>query len=397
MMINNIGEQAKNMNDRLIAWRRHLHANPELAFETPETAAYIVGELEGMGVTNIRRELAQHGLVALIEGGKPGKVLGMRTDLDALNLAEDTGLPFAATNGWMHACGHDAHMAMSLGAAELIMARRDQLAGAVKLIFQPGEETSLGAPAMIRDGALENPTVDAIVGMHTGGLWGGAEAGEIGYRHGALMASSDFFTVNINGKGGHGGSPHLTVDPIAIGCQIWSTLQTLISREVNPMQPAVVTIGAMHAGTAGNIIAPTCVLQGTLRTMNADVRKTLRRRIEEIVREVAHLMRGSAFAEFVDGPPPVINDRELTDSLRRAATDVLGADHVHEIPEPTTAGEDYAFFTEKIPGTYFFHPSFMKGREYPHHHPKFDIDETVLWVGSATLAQFALTWQQQKA
>ena len=391
--MNTIAEQAKKMSDKIVAWRRHFHANPELGMETPKTEAYIVEELKKMGVTSIRQGVAGHGIVALIEGGKPGKVLGIRADIDALNMAEDTGLPFASKSGWMHACGHDAHAAILLATAELLMAHRNELKGTVKLIFQPGEETTLGADLMINDGALENPKVDAIIGLHVGNVWKDGVPGEVMYRYGPMMAATDFFTITFHGKGGHGAMPHLTIDPIAIACEAYMALQTIVSREINPLDSAVVTIGAFQGGTAENIIANTCTLKGTSRALSRDTHKKLKVRIQEICENVARGMRGEVSIEFRTSLPPLINDREMTDKLRQAACEVVGAERVREIAEPTMGGEDMACFMEKVPGTYFSLPSFTPENSQPHHHPKFDIDESVLWIGSATFGQFALTWQ----
>ncbi|MDR3231488.1 MAG: amidohydrolase [Synergistaceae bacterium] len=387
--------RAKAMNPRMVEWRRHIHAAPELGLELPQTEAFVVGELKKMGVEKIRQGVGGHGVVALIEGAKPGKVLGIRADMDALNMAEDTGLPFASKNGWMHACGHDAHTAMLLGAAAMLMESKNELAGTVKLIFQPSEENGFGGPAMLADGVLENPKVDAIVGLHTGGLWKGAVAGEIGYRFGPMMASSDFFVVTFTGKGGHGATPHLTVDPISIACHAYTTLQTIVSRETSPLDSVVVTIASLHAGTANNVIPPTCRMEGTLRALTPERRKYIQDRLKQVCEEIAHAMLGSATVEYQYAPPPVVNDREMTEKLRRAASDLLGADHVHEVEEPTMGAEDMAYFLEKVPGTFFYHPSFREGG-FPHHHPKFDIDESVLWIGAGTFAQFALTWRLEQ-
>ena len=394
-MMNVIGEQAKALNEKLVTWRRHIHANPEIGLDTPKTEAFIVEELKKMGITDIRQGIAKHGLVAHIKGDKPGKVLGIRADIDALAMQEDTGLPFAAKNGWMHACGHDAHASMLLGAAELLNKNKSQLQGTVKLIFQPGEENNEGAIAMIQEGALENPHVDALIGLHTGGLWKGAVTGEIGYRMGAMMAATDWFTITVHGKGGHGATPHLTVDPIAISCQIYTALQTLVSREISPLDSAVVTIGMIQGGTVRNVIAPTCKMGGTFRSLKPESRELLRSRIKELAENVAIAMRGSAVVEYDGGPAPVINDPYLTGKLREAAAEIVGPGHVHEVYEPSMGGEDMATLMEHAPGTFFFHPSFYGDeRGYPHHHPKFDIDESVFWIGTATFVQFALTWQQ---
>ncbi|MDR1731994.1 MAG: amidohydrolase [Synergistaceae bacterium] len=389
-----VKERAKALNPEMVEWRRQLHSNPELSLELPWTEAFIAGELEKLGVEKIQKGVGGHGVVGLIEGKKPGKVLGIRADMDALKVQEDTGLSFASKNGWMHACGHDAHMAMLLGAAAMLMESRDQLQGTIKLIFQPSEEDGRGAPAMIKDGVLENPKVDAILGLHTGGLWEGAVAGEIGYCSGPMMASSDWFTVTFTGKGGHGATPHVTVDPISIACHVYSVVQTIVSRETSPLHPALVTVASIHAGTTNNVIPPTAVMEGTFRALTPETRQFLRDRFKQICEEVAHAMRGTAKVEYRYAPPPVINDPAMTEKLRKAAAALLGEDHVHPIKEPTMGAEDMAFFMEKVPGTFFFHPSFRTdGSSFPHHHPKFDIDESVLWVGAGTFVQFALCWQ----
>jgi amidohydrolase len=388
------GERAKALNPQMIEWRRHIHAAPELGLELPQTEAFVVQELRKMGIEKIRSGVGGHGVTALIEGTEPGGVLGIRADMDALNMAEDTGLPFAAKNGWMHACGHDAHTAMLLAAGSLLMQCRDKLRGTVKLIFQPAEEIGGGAVAMIADGVLEDPKVDAIVGLHTGGLWKGVVAGEVGVCPGAMMASSDWFTVVFSGKGGHGATPHLAVDPISIACQVYTALQTIVSRETSPLDSIVITVASIHGGTTNNVIPPTCRMEGTLRALTPEGRAYIQERFRQICEEVAHAMRGSATVEYQFAAPPLVNDRAMTEKLRRAASDLVGAGHVHDIENPTMGAEDMAFFMEKVPGTFFFHPSFrVDGPGFPHHHPKFDIDESVLWVGAGTFVQFALTWQ----
>ncbi len=387
-------EKAKALNPELVEWRRHIHQNPEVGFETAGTEAFIVKHLREMNIEEIRQGVAGHGVTALIKGDLPGKVLGIRADIDALNMKEDTGLPFASKNDYMHACGHDAHVAMLLGAARILSESRSSLKGSVKLIFQPSEETGDGAPAMIRDGVLENPQLDAIIGLHTGNLWKGCRSGQIGYRFGAFMAGADWFKITFEGKGGHGATPHLAVDPITMVCQAVSAIQMIVSREVSPLSSAIVTVGQINGGTAPNIIAPSCVISGTLRSLDPETRALLRERVKTICEDVAHAMRGKAVVEFTYGPPPLINDRVMTEKLRQAAVGLLGKDCVMEVPEPTMGGEDMAFFLEKVPGTFFFHPSgFGEGKDYPHHHPRFDVNEDVLWVGSAVMSHFALTWQ----
>ena len=390
-----IKERAKVLNDQIVQWRRHLHQNPEIGLDTPKTEAFIVERLREMGIDEIRTGVGGHGVAALLRGSRPGKVLGMRADMDALPVKEETGLPFASTTeGRMHACGHDAHVAILLGTAKLLAENRGDLAGAVKLIFQPSEEDSRGALAMIRDGVLEDPPLDALIGLHTGNLWKGPRSGMVGYRYGALMAAADWFTVTFEGKGGHGATPHLAVDPIAMACQAFSAIQTIVSRETNPLAPAVITVGRIDGGSAPNIIGPCCTLKGTIRSLDPETRSLLGERIKTVCEGMAHGMRGRAEVTLTRGAPALINDRKITDGIIEAAAAIVGEDAVAEIAEPTMGGEDMAFFLEKVPGSFFFLPSMPgEGEVYPHHHPKFDLDEGVFWIGSAVMANFALTWQ----
>ena len=285
-------------------------------------------------------------------------------------------------------------MAVLLGTAELLVQCRDELKGSVKLIFQPSEENGFGAIAMIKEGVLEAPKVDAIIGLHTGNLWKGVVAGEIGYRFGSMMAATDWVTVTFNGKGGHGATPHFTVDPISIACQVQTLLQTIVSREVSPTDSAVLSICMIQGGTANNIIAPNCVMRGTLRSLTLESRKHIQDRFTQICEGVAHAMRGSATVEIVGAHPPLINNREITEKLRTGAAAILGGDQVHEIHEPSMGGEDMAAFLEKVPGTFFYLPTtYGDERDFPHHHPKFNLNEDVLWIGAATFVQFPLTWQ----
>jgi len=394
MSVFDVKKKAQEMSDRIIQWRRALHATPEIGFNTPVTEKFIVDELEKMGVDEIRHGKGMRGIVALIKGNKPGKVLGIRADYDALNMTEDTGLPFAATNGNMHACGHDAHAAMLLGTAKLLAECRDELRGTVKLLFQPSEEDGKGAPAMIEDGVFENPPMDGIIGLHTGNLWKGFMPGEAGYRFGALMAAADWFTVTFEGKGGHGATPHLTVDPVAMACQAVNLLQLVVSRETSPLDSAVITVGTIQGGTMPNIIAPSCTISGTIRSLSPETRKNLENRLKAICNDVAEALRGKASVSFRYGPPPLINDRGMTEKMKAVMEDILGAEMVHEVEEPTMGGEDMAFFQEKVPGSFFFLPAnYGDERDFPHHHPKFDLNESVFWIGPAIMAKYALTWQ----
>jgi amidohydrolase len=389
-------EEAKGISSEITAWRRRLHEIPELGFETPKTAAYIVQELEQMGVEDIRENIAGWGVTALVKGELPGKVLAIRADCDALPIEEETGLPFASKNGLMHACGHDAHVAMALGAAKLLMAHRKELAGTVKFIFQPAEENSRGAKAMIEDGAMEEPHVDAVIGLHTGCLWKEIGPGEIGIRFGSLMAAVDRFIITFKGKGGHGATPHLTVDPVTMTSTAVLELQTILSRELSPLDPAVLSIGRIEGGRAFNIIAESCTIEGTVRTLNPATRAFVEERIRGIVSRVAEGMRGEVVVEYMQGPPALINDVDFTRKFQAVAVKIAGEEKVKEISEPTMGGEDMPYFFEKAPGTFFVHGGCTpkKGQVYPHHNPKFDVDEETFPLGSALFAGFALEWQK---
>lgn len=389
-------DEAAAMGEQITAWRRDLHQIPELGLETPETSAYIVQELKKMGASDIREKIGGWGVTAVVKGALPGKTLAVRADCDGLPVVEETGLPFASKNGRMHACGHDAHTAMALGAAKLLIAHKNELAGTVKFIFQPGEENVKGAKAMIDDGVMENPAPDALLGLHTGCLWKEAGPGEVGVRYGALMAAVDRFQITFRGKGGHGATPHLAVDPVTMASAAVLELQTIISRELSPLDPAVLTIGRIAGGTAFNIIAEECVIEGTVRTLSPATRAFVEERIRALASRVAEGMRGSARVEYDAGPPPLINDPEFTRKFQDFAAALIGPEKVKEIAEPTMGGEDVAYFLEMVPGTFFAHGSCNpeKGQVYPHHNSRFDIDEDTLPLGSALFAGFALNWQK---
>ena len=389
-------KEAKALHGQIVAWRRHLHQCPEPGLETPATAAFVADELRKLGL-DVKTGVGGHGVTALLRGKRPGKTLGIRADIDGLLIKEDTGLPFASRNeGRMHACGHDAHTAMALGAATLLARHRDRLKGNVKFIFQPAEEGPGGALPMIKDGALKNPKVDAIIGLHCGRIWKPGVPGEVCVcSRGAMMACLDRIDVKIKGKGGHGAAPHETVDAISIAAHAVSALQTVISREIKPLDPAVITIGKIAGGSAYNIIAGEVVLEGTVRAFKQELREFMAKRIAEILKGVAKSMRGTCEVKYRFGYPPLSNDPAFTAAFAKIAAKIVGPKHVHEVAEPVMGAEDMAYFLNEVPGTYFFLPSCSEkaGQTFPHHHPKFDIDEGVLWLGSALFAATATEWQ----
>jgi len=394
---------AQKLQQQITSWRRDLHKIPETGVDTPQTEAYICAELDKMGVS-YRRGLGGHGIVALVEGKHKKKVFAIRADIDGLPIKEETGLPFASGNGCMHACGHDAHAAMGLASVKLLNDVRGEIDGSVLVVFQPGEEGCPdgpgGAKRMLDDGAFEDPKPDAMVGLHTGSIWKDFVPGEIGYRPGSIMACMDRFEILVKGKGSHGAYPQGSVDTISIAGQMICELQTIVSREVDPQEPCVISLGEIHAGSAFNIIPGECRITGTVRAFNQEMREFLARRIGEVASAVASGMRGSVeFSYGWHGPAPVVNDPVMTEELRLAAEKVVGPEKVREISRPSMGGEDIAFFLEKAPGTFFFLPGCneAKGQTWPHHNSRFDIDEDVLWIGPAVMATMAVDWLKKQA
>lgn len=399
----NLKDEAQKLQDEIVAWRRGLHQIPETGICNPKTQDYICAELDKMGIP-YRRDVGKNGctgVVALIEGtnaqaGK-GRVFAVRADCDGLPVKEETGLPYASTNGNMHACGHDAHSAIALGVAKLVKAHADKLDGSVKIIFQPGEEGNPegpgGAKRMLDDGALENPHVDALIGLHVGMLGSNSKPGDFCFRRKSLMACMDRFEITVKGVGSHGSAPQMSVDPIMIAAEIINTLQTIVSREIPPLTPAVISFGSIHAGSAFNIIPSECAMTGTIRALTNDVRQLLARRIGEVAKSVAEGMRGSVDYYFSwDGPAPVVNDPEVVEEFRVVAEHLFPG-QVIEMPEPVMGGEDVAFFLEQVPGNFFFMDTCdPEKHKYYHHNSKFDIEESVLWRGSAVMAAMAFQW-----
>jgi len=402
-VLNEVKKEAQALQETIVGWRRDLHKIPETGVDTPQSEAYLCGELDKLGIP-YKKGVGKHGIVGLIEGKKPGKVFALRADFDGLPIKEDTGLPFASTNGCMHACGHDAHAAMLLGAAKIVKEHVNDLEGSVKLIFQPGEEGCPdgpgGAKRMLDDGAFENPKPDSVAGLHTGVIWAQQEMkpGDVAVHYSGMFACMDRFSITVKGKGAHGAQPNNSIDPISIASQIICEIQTIVSREIDPLVPGIISICQVHAGTAFNIIPNECFLEGTVRALSNEMRKYLAQRIGEISKSVAEGMKGSVVFNYNwDGPAPLVNNPEVTQEFRDMAEELFGKEKVKELTRPTMGGEDMAFFLEQVPGTYFFLNSGNpdKKTDIPNHNPKFDVDEDVLWVGSAALAGMALTWLQK--
>lgn len=373
--------------------RRDFHIHPELGFHEIRTGGIVAKELEALGL-EVTKGVGKTGVVGLLEGSKPGPTLLIRFDMDALPIIEETGAEYASQNhGVMHACGHDGHTAIGLTVAKMLQAHRDELAGAIKFCFQPSEEGNNGEDLggnemMLRDGVLEGPKVDRILALH---LWNEKPLGWVGVAGGPVMAGAELFTIKLNGKGGHAAAPHLTVDSIAAAAQIVNALQSIVSRNVEPLKAAVVSITTIHAGTTYNVIPQEVELTGTIRTFDPAVRQTVLGRFEQIVRGVAAAMECQVEMEVKRITPTLINDDSIAAKVQETARRVLPNPDLDTNTYLTMGAEDMAFMQEKVPGCYFFIGSNNKEKhlDYGHHHPKFDFDEEALIRGAALMAAAA--------
>ncbi|MEA5497222.1 M20 family metallopeptidase [Limnoraphis robusta] len=372
--------EIRNLQPQLVEWRRRLHQRPELGFKEQLTAEFISEKLKSWGIEH-QTEIAKTGIVATINSGQPGPVLAIRADIDALPIQEQNQVSYKSQHdGIMHACGHDGHTAIALGTAYYLAHHRQDFKGIVKIIFQPAEEGPGGAKPMVEAGVLKNPDVDGIIGLH---LWNNLPLGTVGVRSGALMAAVELFECTIQGKGGHGAMPHQTVDSIVVASQIVNALQTIVGRNVDPLDAAVVTVGSFHAGHANNVIADSAKMTGTVRYFNPKYAGFFGKRIEDIIAGICQGQGASYDLNYYSFYPPVINDSQMADLVKSVAETVIETP-LGIVPDcQTMGGEDMAFFLQEIPGCYFFLGSANPEKDlaYPHHHPRFDFDETALGMG----------------
>jgi hippurate hydrolase len=362
------------------AWRRDIHSHPELLYEVHRTAAFVADRLREFGCDEVATGLGKTGVVGVIKGRKPGhgdvKVLGLRADMDALPIEEATGLPYASkTPGMMHACGHDGHTAMLLGAARYLAETRN-FAGEVAVIFQPAEEGGAGAEAMIKDGLIDRFKIDQVYGMHNGP---GLPVGAFAIRQGPLMASTDAVDITIEGHGGHAAKPHNCIDSLLVGAQLVTALQQIVSRSVDPLEAAVLSICEFHAGNARNVIPQSAVLRGTVRTLTPKVRELMEKRVREVVTGVAQMTGARIDLNYARGYPVVMNHAEQTEIAIRAAKEVAGDANVHEMP-PMMGGEDFAYMLEARPGAFIF---VGNGDSAGLHHPAYNFNDEAIVYGTS--------------
>ena len=397
--MSNLLTEAKALQGAIVKDRRYIHQNAELGMELPVTSAYVIKRLEEMGYEP--RIIAGSGVVALAGGKKSGKTILLRADMDALPIVEENDLTYKSNTGNMHACGHDMHAAMLLGAAKLLKAHEDEIEGTVKLMFQPAEERLSGAKTMIEEGILESPNVDAAAMIH---VFSGMpmKAGTLVVSEGGYSTSSaDMFHIDIQGKGGHGAMPQDSVDPLNVASHIFIALQEIIAREVTPSNTAVITIGQMHGGNAANILPDTAFLEGSIRAFDKNDRELMRNRVVEISKGIAATFRAQANVEFRMECPSVYNDASLSDLSIKVNRELLGESNVITFKDifpggKMTGSEDFGFISEKVPSLMMAlgGGSSEEGYPYPQHHPKVNFNEDILYIGSAAYANTAIKWLQ---
>lgn len=387
-------EKIKNLSveysQQVVAIRRHIHANPELSYQEYSTAAYVGNQLRSVGIEP-KEGIATTGLIAQIEGRNPGrKMVALRADMDALPIMEANEVPYRSKNpGVMHACGHDVHTSSLIGTARILNALKDEFEGTVRLLFQPGEEKNPGgASYMIRDGALENPRPAAIIGQHVFPL---LPVGKIGFREGMYMASADEIYLKVIGKGGHGASPDMAIDPVVIASHIIIGLQQIISRNASPRQPTVLTFGRISGEGATNIIPDTVNIAGTFRAMNEEWRNTAHDKIKKMAEGIAEGMGGKCEVDISRGYPYLENNPELTRKIRRAAEEYVGSDNVVDL-DITLGAEDFAYYSQVVPASFYRLGTRNESKGFSSyvHTPTFDIDEDALKIGPGLMAWIAI-------
>jgi amidohydrolase len=382
-----IKQLVDEIKEEVIAWRRYLHANPELSFHEEKTAQFVYETLQSFGNLQLFRPTKTSVMARLI-GDKPGKVVAIRADMDALPIQEENTFDFASKNpGVMHACGHDGHTAMLLGTAKILSQLRHQIKGEVRFLFQHAEELHPGgAEEMVQAGVMDG--VDVVIGTH---LWSPLETGKIGIVYGPMMASPDRFFIRIHGKGGHAALPHQTIDSIAIGAQVVTNLQHIVSRNTDPLEPLVVSVTQFIGGTTHNVIPGSVEIQGTVRSFDATLRQNVPKLMERIVKGITEAHGATYEFEYEYGYRPVINDEKVTRVIEETVREVFGEEAIDHL-KPNMGGEDFSAFQQKAPGSFFYvgAGNKEKGIVYPHHHPRFTIDEDALEIGVRLFVHAAL-------
>lgn len=390
-----IKEKAEFFEQKIIEIRHQIHQNPELSFQETKTAALAAREMKKLGF-EVKKNIFGTGVTAFFKNSSDSeaKTLLIRADMDALPVQEKNELKFISQNkGVMHACGHDGHTAILIGTAIVLKELAQDFEGNIKFLFQPGEETTGGAAGMIEEGVLKNPKVDAALGLH---LWGSTPEGVVEYKSGPFMASPDHFDLKIIGRGGHAARPQNTIDPIPIGAEIISSLQTIIGRKIDPLESAVISVCNFEAGNTHNIIPDQAVIKATVRSLKPEIRQQLAANIETVIKNICDIYGAEYQLDYVFGYPPVLNNQYLTDLLAKSAVKILGKSKVREKEKAEMGGEDFSFFGEKVPSVFYFLGIAPEGEIINHHQSDFKFNDSILKDGAAVMAQTAIDFFKEK-
>ena len=386
-----LAKKIEEVTPAVLAFRHYIHENAELAMQEFKATARIMEELSKL--PNIEARDLKPGVVAMLKGGKPGKTLALRADMDALTLPEDSGLPFACKSGKAsHSCGHDMHASILLGCAMALSSMADEISGVIKFFFQPAEETLSGARHLIDNGCMENPKVDAIFALHS---WPYSSVGAIALRKGVCMASADSVDIKVKGRAGHAAYPHNSLDAVVMAAHVVTALQSIVSREIDPLKSAVLTLGQISGGRARNIIADEVNMSGTVRTLSKEVRDEFSARMQRVIKHTAEAFGGEAELDYKLGVPPVFNDEALVDLLAESAAEAIGQENVQNLKAPAMGGEDFAFYLEHAPGVFFRLGTANEDdpkSKLPTHNPKVIFDERALPVGMKVMCRAALNF-----
>ncbi|MFW5986011.1 MAG: M20 metallopeptidase family protein [Halanaerobiales bacterium] len=394
-LIKEIKGKIAEIEPRLIEIRRELHRHPEPAFEEYRTAELIENKLRKLDVARLKTGIAGTGITALFTGGADGPTIALRADMDGIQVEEEGDKPYKSReDGMMHACGHDGHVAILLGVAEVLDEIKDGLKGNVKLIFQPGEEGTGGAEPMIAEGVLQNPEVEAIFGLH---IWLDLPAGTVGIKQGPAFAAIDEFDIKIQGKSAHAASPHQGVDSIVVSAEVINAFQTIVSRVQDPLDPAVVTVGRIEAGTTHNVLAGSAELQGTARYLQEETGKKISRRIETILEKYTSAHGARFELDYRKNFPVLVNDGSILPVVEKSVEAVAGVEGVRNLVKPTMGGEDFAYFSRQVPGFFLFlgGRNESRGITAPHHSPGFDFDEAILPLGTEIFLHIIINYLLQ--
>ncbi len=372
-----IDEFSKEIKSEIIKIRRDLHRIPELSYDLPETRAYILKELKKYDI-DIRENVGQNGIVATLNFSKPGKNIAYRADMDALPIMEENEVDYKSSHsGKMHACGHDGHMAMSFGILKIMYELKDELAGSIKFIFQPAEETEGGAKGMIEDGALENPKVDFIFGSH---IWPDIESGKLGLKYGPIMAGTDAVAIEVKGRGGHIAIPHKAVNPIVVCSKIVNEVEGFKNYFIDSSENAVINFGSFQAGETFNVIPDTGVMKGSVRTFSKKTQAIIKNKLKLVIDNISQIYGAESKLHYIENYPPTINNDEVIDELKRILNNLNESSRIKEVKKPSMGAEDFSYYLQKVPGVFIFVGTYNEEKNITQeiHHPKYNMDEDIL-------------------